>query len=306
MHRNAVAALLAALLVAGTGASSALGEEATPSKAGISTELSLGVMRGEANEYVYNPDGSKLSQLIWTYDNVLALNGGIAWTPHQLVTVGARGQISLDNNSTMNDWDWGVVGCPGPNQICHSNHPDTRLKHAHSLDLYLAGNLIQHEGFALSPLIGYKWDYAIWKAYSGTANYAALPEGLGITYQQWWRAPYVGLALQQELGSWTVSGRVIGSWWVDANDEDNHHLRSLLFTDEFGRSRMIGVNAAVGYRLTDQISVNLKYDFQDWLTTQGPTTIADYANNTVSYIGGDAAGASNLSHTVSLGFKIDF
>ena len=246
---------------------------------GVSLETTVGVMNGEANEYVYNPDGSVLSQLIWTFDDVVVLNADLAISPLTWLTVGIRGSINLTEDSTMDDFDFpgAVCGIPGP--FCHSHHEHTNLEHYLTVDAYVAGTVLSHNNAysnaSLKLLAGYKRQDQEWDAFDGVANYAVLPPGIGISYEQTWRAPYIGVSADAEWHKWIVGGRVIGSWWVDSQDEDTHHLRNLRFNEEFGRSDMVSVNAKVGYRLTPHVSVLGTYDWQKWDVAKGPTVISN-------------------------------
>jgi len=272
----------------------------------VSVSASVGVLHGTANEYVYNPDGSKLSQLIWKFDNDVVVNGEVVWSPWRWLYFGVRGRFSVDDPSTLDDYDFNLMGCPpsGGGTLCHSHHDDTRLQNASTIDLFLAATFVRAHGFALSALVGYRWDYFRWLAYGGWANYAVLPQGLGITYEQWWEAPYIGLEFKGEWSRWIVGGRVTGSWWADSYDHDNHHWRGLLFVDEIATSSMINAYAEIGYRLTRDFSLFVSYEYQMWQLAKGSTELRDYVNGGSAGFPGDAAGADNTSHTFSVGGRL--
>src|SRR5688572_4423152 len=94
---------LAASLAALVASASALADDASP---GVTIEASIGVMQGEANEFVYRLDGSTISQLVWAFDNIAVFNGGIAVSPLAWLSLGARFRIALSDQSTMDDYDW--------------------------------------------------------------------------------------------------------------------------------------------------------------------------------------------------------
>jgi plasminogen activator len=287
------------------------GPEAYWEKSWLSVSASIGIMNGEANEYVFDPaaNGRTVSRLIWKFDNDVVLNGGLAFRPWHWLTLGAMGRIKLTDSSTMDDFDYNIAGCPpaaGGGTLCHSHHDNTLLRKADMLDLYAAGTFYRTHGWSFSALLGYRWEDYKWQAYGGTANYGVLPPGLGITYEQWWEAPYIGLQAKGEWGNWSLGGRVIGSWWVDSHDRDNHHLRTILFTDQFGRSDMIGVNIKAGFKIHPNATITVGYDYQDWGLAKGPTTATDYTTNVTTVFPGNAAGADNHNHTVSIGLKYKF
>ena len=281
--------------------------EQTEDAVTITSGLSIGVMNGEANEYVYNPaNGDDISQLIWTYDNVVVLNGGLSASWNAFV-IGGNIRTSLTDDSTMDDYDFDGTVCGLPADVdCHSYHEDTLLKNSLMVDLYAGYDFYKTQNISVTALAGYKWDYNKFEAYDGVANYAVLPPGLGITYEQWWEAPYIGLQIAGQWDRWSLSGKVTGSWWVDSHDEDNHHWRSLRFTEDFDTSEMVAVTVGAGYQISENLSTTLSYSYEDWSLAKGSTTITDTTTGASTYIPGDAAGADNTKHIVSFGLNYKF
>jgi plasminogen activator len=273
---------------------------------GVTLETSIGVMDGEANEFVYNPDGSVLSQLIWTFDDVVVVNADLAIQPLSWLTFGVRGSINITDDSTMDDFDFpgAVCGIPGP--FCHSHHEHTSLNKYAVIDAYVAGTVFSQSNANVKLLAGYKRQHQEWDAFDGVANYAVFPPGIGISYEQTWQAPYIGVQADGEWHNWIIGARVIGSWWVDSEDQDIHHLRQLKFNEEFGESDMVGANAKIGYRLTSNVSILGSYDYQKWDVAKGPTIITDLTNGKQNFLPGNAAGAESENHTWSLGARVDF
>lgn len=307
------AALLLLTGIAAAGPALADGYEAAKTAApltivkGIEVEAGLGFMQGEANEYVYRPNGSKISQLVWAFDNDLVFKGGIAVRPWSWLAVGARFITNVTDGSTLDDYDWipetEPGGCPGG--FCHSRSTDTEVSYL-SVDAYAAATFYQQRWGSISALAGYKRDSATWEAYGGWANYTTLPPGIGISYEQNWEAPYLGVQFNTAWNSWTLQGRVIGSWWASGKDEDDHHLRTLLFTEHFGESNMVGANAHVGYRLTENLLLKAEYDLQQWQLAKGPSSDINYSTGERSYRAYNAAGAQSISQTVLLGAVLEY
>lgn len=278
---------------------------------GVEVEASLGVMQGEANEYVYRQDGSKLSQLVWAFDNDLVFKGGLAVRPWSWLAIGARFMTTITDGSTMDDYDWYRPGEPDysdcPNGYCHSHHPDTQLTSYLSVDAYLAATFFRNNWITLNALAGYKRDSQSWDAYDGPSNYTSfVPGRLSISYDQVWEAPYLGLQFNGDWNRWTLQGRVIGSWWVNSQDEDDHHIRTLLFTENFGQSNMVGANAHLGYRLTDNLTLKAEYDLQQWQLAKGPSSDVNYETGAHSYRGWNAAGAESITQTVLFGAVLGY
>jgi plasminogen activator len=264
----------------------------------------IGVMKGEANEYVYRANGSTISRLIWKFDNVAF---GHAWMTMPVLSqleFTLRGRMNFTDDAKMDDWDWGLDFCPGG--ICHSWHPDTKLKTASTLDFTAAWTILRNEGFSLGLLAGYRFDYARWQAMNGNSNYMDTPfTGLGITYEQWWEAPYIGISASWTSEQWTIGARLIGSPLAMARDEDTHHFRMVRFEREFERSTMWGASARVGYRWSDAFTIGLTYEWQKWDLAKGSTTLTDL-NSGMSVYFPNAAGAKNTMHALSLDLSYRF
>lgn len=303
---GAISPPMIALLAAVTAGSAAA---QMPKVEGLTYDISIGVLKGDAKEYVYDTaTGVPISKLRWAFDNVAMLNMGFQYRPWHWLAIGSKTSMNLSHNSTMDDYDFNIPGCPpvGGGTLCHSNHPDTLLKSAYMSELFIGVPWRMHSNFELTALVGYKWDNFRWHAINGTANYLPGPfTGLGISYEQDYQAPFIGLALASQFGKLGINGRVIGSWWGDANDRDHHHLRSLLFLDKGDNARMIAANVGLVYALTPAVSATLTYDYQRWFLSKGPTEITDLTNGLSNTINGDASGLSQQSHMVSLGLKID-
>jgi outer membrane immunogenic protein len=279
-----------------------------PLFAGIKTtnEYSIGVMRGQAQEYVYNPNGSTLSRLNWNFDNVSMFNSRTTVHLTPWLAIGFRGAMNLTGDATMRDEDYGLVGCPaaGTSTYCESNHT-ARLRRAHMLDASIAARLYESAGFALRVVGGFQHDHYRWEAIGGTANYGVLPPGHVITYSQTWQAAYLGAALDYTRGAWTLNGRLVGSPWATAANRDLHHVRSTLFHDTAKGANFISGELGLAYRFNPFFSLKADYRFQQWGLGKGPMTERSLADRTTNHYTYDAAGAANTSHMLSLGFKVD-
>lgn len=276
-------------------------------------DYSIGLLNVKAQEYVYA--GSKtLSRLDWRSNNAVMFNTSSVFRFNDWLRAGIKTSTNIDGSGKMDDYDFDLneidplANCPSApaplNDMCHSNSSNA-LKRALFVDAYAAGRFYRTESLSFDALVGYRWDHYRWQAVGGTANYASLPPGNGISYEQTWGAPYIGLGVSATHGDFTLNGRVIGSIFADGSDRDTHHLRSLLFTDDFSRSGMIGADVGVAYRITPRISVTADYHYQNWLLAKGSTTVYDLYDGGKSYYGGNAAGGNNVSHMFALGVKID-
>jgi outer membrane protease len=274
---------------------------------GATAEYSIGLLNGKAQEFVYNPNGSVLSRLDWTMNNVAMLNADTSVRLLPWLMVGLKGSINIDGKGKLDDFDFDTGFCPPStpgHDECHSNSP-TKLRRATMLDVFGSANFYRAGGVTLSALAGYKSDDYRWQAFGGTANYGPLPPGLGISYEQNWSAPYLGLAVAVTHGALTINGRIIGSAWANGDDKDNHHLRSLLFIDDFGTTKMVSGDVGLAYRVNQYLSLTADYRYQNWGTGKGGTTIHDLTGGPTVVIPGDPAGGNNVTQMVSLGMKVD-
>jgi opacity protein-like surface antigen len=190
--------------------------------------------------------------------------------------------------------------------FCESFHPETRLVSAYMLDASVRFREVMLAGFAVAPVAGFKWDYYSWRANNGVSNYAGpFNDGLGISYEQWWTTPYIGLEMSRSFGKLDFRARGIFSDWGDGRDRDHHHARSIIFRESFDDVRMYGADVGLRYALTDRVGLTLDYSLTSWQLAKGPTLLTDLARNSTELLDGDAAGASSNTHLVSLGVSID-
>jgi outer membrane protease len=272
--------------------------------ANVELEASIGVMQGEANEYVFRDNSVRLSQLVWAFDNDTVFNAGAAVRPLEWLALGIRAKTNITENSNMDDYDWLRPGEPLYdrcfNGFCHSWH-GTNLTNYLSVDAYAAAKFYEASWIRLNALAGYKRDSARWESWGGYANHSVYERTLIINYQQAWEAPYLGFQFNSEWNRWTLQGRVIGSWWASGKDQDNHRTTSVLFSDHFGESNMVGANAHVGYRLTPNLMLKGEYDFQQWELSKGSAHSFNYETGARSATPYNGAGGDSLTQTISVG-----
>ncbi|MGY4531333.1 plasminogen activator [Pseudomonas sp. TE3786] len=276
----------------------------------ISTSASLGWLRGEAEELVYNPNGSKLSQLNWKFNGVNILKADIAWEPFNWLTASARGWMAISKgNSDMDDYDW-----LSPNQSNwshHSEHPDTRLQDANEYDLNLKGWVVQQSGLKLGVTGGFQQTTFSWDAYNGSYNYdngqdvGTFNEGKVISYKQTFKVPYIGLAAGYRYQDLEVNAQVKYSEWVDATGEDVHHLRNLGFADDQSGSKYYGASMDVGYYLLSDLKIFTELAWNDYREKVGDSRATNHATG-VTTDHGSSTGLSNTNYNASLGLQYRF
>lgn len=285
----------------------------------FSVAVGIGVMKGQADELVYNGDGSKLSHLIWTFDNVRMLKVEASARLSSWLRLGVIGQYALSGNSTMDDYDWlapYVQYAFQPNWTDWSHHEDTELTDSTRLDIYAAAPLYEEANLQFSALAGFRRDHFKWQARGGSyvySNYGfrdatgTFPAGeLGISYEQWWSTPYIGAEIRAQYDKVTVRGKFIGSWWVDSEDVDLHHMRDLMFEERFDQGSMMSAELEASFRVTDRFSILGSYEYVNHDEVKGPTAVSDENTGApIGYYDADAAGAILETHTVHLGVRYD-
>jgi outer membrane protease len=280
----------------------------------LTVEAFGGYLNGIAREYVYNVpgDGKKLSQLDWRMDS-FALGGRVAFRPLDWLTVRARGWSTVAGSSDMTDYDW-FYGYNGMNSWSHRSISQTDTVKAWQADVSLAAGIYDAGDLSFSAIAGYRHFNAKWKAVGGSYVYSSpgnfrdvqgvFPAGqLGISYEQTWRTPYLGLGMSTSSGDWSFSGELTGSPFVMSDDKDHHVLRSLVFREKFGLSGMVGASASAEYRITPLVSLVGRAEYQNYLGATGSTRIADGNAGAIYHYPRPSAGADAETVLVSLGVK---
>ena len=279
-------------------------------------KVSLGFLNGESHELVYDPDTSwKMSELIWDLDSVYMLGGELSIRPLTWLGFNLEGWVNIsEGDGSMDDYDWIVYGLEDWTHWSH--HDKTEVKTATLFDISAEFFALNREQFSLSILAGYKRNNFKWEAYGGDFIYStntlrdtvfSVPDdNLGITYEQWWNVPYIGVGFATNVGPVEIDGRIIGSTLVDAEDEDHHHNRDLLFKEEFEDGNFIGLKFGATYNITQNMGVGLDLDYQNFDEVKGDTTIRNTVTGEVFEVPGDSAGADNELLMISLGFQYRF
>lgn len=277
---------------------------------GFEVRLGAGYLKGESTELVYEPDGSKMSELIWTLDDIYMFNIGASLHPLKWLKLNADLWTSInDGNSTMDDYDWFVKGGDWTHW---SHHEDTALDKGYIFDINAELPFYSSGASTFSAFIGYKQDNWKWEAYGGSYVYSrydfrdtvgTFPAGeLGITYEQWWNVPYIGLGYSAEVGLWSFNSRIIGSTLAQPKAEDHHHMRDLLFEDNFDEVSMVAIDLAAGYNFMPNWVFTVAFHYQKYSNTakEGSyTTITDLLTGE-QFVSGPEEGPPGAGHKATL------
>jgi outer membrane protease len=285
-----------------------------------SVELNLGVglLSGQSQEKVFDVDdgGKKISQLNWDIKQVPTLHLGLAYHPLDWLSLDVRGWTRIGaGNSHMKDFDW--LGEEGDDWTDYSNHPDTRLKTAWQAEFAATVWALKRDDLALGLMAGYQRTQFDWESRGGSYVYSV--DGYrdqsgtfsrgekGISYQQTYETPYLGLVGLYHYQNWSLESRYKYSQWVKAREFDTHHMRDLTFAGNHGNTgRMHSLALALSYRVTPQLAVKAGIDHQVYGEAKGSTVIKHAPSGKRFYDGGDASGQSNKTTLTTLALAYQF
>lgn len=281
----------------------------------LELNLGLGYLTGRSQEKVYDTStGAKISQLFWDIEQAPTLHAGVTLEPLPRLSLALKGWSKLDSgNSTMRDYDWLSEQSTAWSDL--STHPDTRLMRAYQLEFTATAWVLREADWQLGMLAGYQKSHFKWEAKGGSYIYSSesgfrdeqgnFPDGeLGITYQQTFKAPFIGITAGYQWQSWSLDASIKGSRWVTANDFDTHHQRDTTFAGTGNDSRLFAATLGLGYALNAQLSVQGQLDYQEYSEGKGKVRINEAGQTSVEQ--GDAGGMANRTSQASLGLSYSF
>jgi plasminogen activator len=172
------------------------------------------------------------------------------------------------------------------------------------LELGAELRFLNHSGFEMFALGGYKWDRLSWEARGGSYIYSVggfrdtrggIPPGqVAISYTQDFGTPYIGLGAGFAYGPFSVRGSVVASHAARGEGKDTHHLRDLLFEDEFRNGRYIMAEAELAYKFSDRLALVGSYQYQNYDEVRGTTKILHKPTGLVFSGYGPAASGAEL------------
>jgi len=274
--------------------------------------MSMGYLRGEAGEYVYVPEyNHKLSELDWKFKDVYMFNLGASLSPTPWLTFNIDGWINMnEGDNTMDDYDWMYLN----SSYTHwSHHDETNMKTAFIFDLSADMTFYQYQTSKFYGILGFKYDTYEWEAFGGSYIYYNQPFSISdstkvITYEQNYYAPYIGVGFSSNLWETPLnfSGRFIFSPYVWGDDKDQHHLRSLVFEEDFDSGTMVALDLTGKYFWTKDFTTWLSFHYQDYSEMKGETTTTDTTTGVQTTTTGDVAGMDSHAMLVSLGVSLSF
>ena len=281
-----------------------------------SLTISLDRVNGKADEIVYN-GAKKLSHLEWDIKNLKMFSLGLA--SQFFDGFGARIKLSTAINNgdgRMIDYDW--IGKNYDGNIDHNNWTDrsisdVKIQKAQQFDIAGSYNLYKDE---LKFNLGYKYDRFKWRDYGGSYIYSKFgfrddvgnfEDERGITYQQTFETPYIGLEYQKELFDKNIYANIFGNYsnLVYARGTDIHHQGNLKFDDYFKNGKYYNWGTSIFGKVKENIYLGLGYEFVYYPENRGYAIIQDLETKE-SYISYDSAGIKNKYSKISLNLKYNF
>jgi omptin len=225
----------------------------------LSLGLSAGWLTGRSHEYVYY-QGEKISELIWDLNHAYVVSADLSMRLIPALKLNMRGSFGGHIDSYMEDYDWLALGYGVTDWTDRSQHDDTELDHFLRFDLNLQYDFLRTDVLTLGGLLGARFTDVQWSAYGGDYVYTSTPgttfrdqngsfddDWLGITYEQSYTTPYVGVAGSLTLDRLRFSGALAANPISYLSTQDDHWLRDLTVTADFARTEYLGATAELSY-----------------------------------------------------------
>lgn len=261
------------------------------------------LQQGEAREIVFDED-HQLSELIWDIKGLMYAGGSASLLLGSRFQVNASYWTALNEGSgEMQDYDWFVEGA----DWTHFSDGRVDINEAYTFDINGTFDLVRSDDLGLYIMAGYKQMYWDWSQYGGSFIYSvngfrdfvgqAPDDENGINYDQTFQVPYAGLGASVRLGNLHGSGYLIYSPIVQAEDNDEHVLRNLYFTETFENIDYLGMGGELVFNVTDRLYISGAIDLHSIPEARGDMEIRDAAGN-VDF-NPDSAGIENTAASVS-------
>jgi len=287
----------------------------------VSVQGSVELINGTAQENVYSHvAGARyhLSELDWDIRNVVMVGAEATMVLNKTFRINAGlWGAATQGNGQMNDYDW-LLEEPGSPWTDWSLS-EVDVTRAWMLDLNVSAELTRFGALGLRGIIGYKYNTWSWEDHGVRHIYSTdptVPGGFrndvandppttGVTYEQDFHIPYIGVGLNYVAGRWDVDGYVLYSPMVVATDYDQHVIRQLAFKETFSDGQYIGAGVRGSCTFLDSYFVTLALDGQIIPEIYGNSTATDtQTGQTQTTIG--TVGLNNKVWMLSLGLGRKF
>lgn len=304
LHTITLAGLFSA--VACTSANAAALPESDPVR--IST--SVGALRGESREYVFQEDGSRMSQLNWKIPNTPIGKLKMQWNINPFFTLDVQGWKTLDSkSSSMDDYDWEDGNGPWSDW----SYSPTRFHGASEINAAFYAWLVTQPMWKVGLAAGYQKTHFSWTAIGGHYIYddgryeGNFPAGqAAIEYRQRFELPWIGVASTWTHGAFEVNLLAKYSNRVKSDSTDNHLLRDLNFEDRSRHANYYGLAIDAGYYVIPNVKLYSELTLSQFKRSKGHEYVYETSTGTRDYSPDGSVGQRNQSYTASVGIQASF
>lgn len=328
-----------AACVLAAGAVAAAGERRA---AEFSADAGVGRMDGTSYERVYTLidrgalDGRyhRLSELVWDLEAVYGARVSLALDVERAVELRATFfSAFMDGTGGMEDYDWFLYD--RPDYWTHRSRSTVDVKKAFDIDLRGTVHVVRDPRLSLDAMMGwrylnFKWeDNGVDYVYSsmehatlsdigsevGGYSYEFNPDtirdqsgtiiGVGITYEQEYHIPYIGLGVKSKLGKVDLKAEARYSPMVTALDKDEHVIRQLVFKGTFTGGTYFSWKCSAAYRFSGPFFVSASYESQKINEIRGDMQVSDMAGNSRGTLH-EGASVELESRQVAIAVGMDF
>jgi outer membrane protease len=287
---------------------------------GFEARIGVGYLQGEANEFVYDTEENRTgSHLAWTLESMYMVGVGMTLRPATWFTINADVWTAVsEGSSVMDDWDWIYEDTePRPEWDHWSQSENTPVTDGLIIDLNASIPFYKNPNLAMHAIVGYVRDNWRWESHGGPYIYPG-PEGefrgdvgtdpideLGITYEQTFDTPYLGIGLGAKFNPVSINAKLIGSSLVSCETFDHHVDKKTRYYDDFSGGTMIGLTAEVVYDLTSFLSLGAAVNYTNYDTITGDSVMHDDEEGGEPESIPDAAGTSleRTLFTLSMNYR---
>jgi plasminogen activator len=284
----------------------------------LELSVGMGLLSGKAEEKAYDTDdGKKISQLDWDIKQATTLHFGLAYHPLDWLSLNLGGWTRVAGGSShMKDYDW--LDDEQDDWSHYSTHPDTRLTKAWQAEVSATAWAIKRDNLALGVMAGYQRNQLGWESNGGRYTYSSegdyrdrqgrfLDDVKVISYRQTYDTPYVGLVGVYTWQNWTLDSRFKYSQWVKGKSFDNHYLRDLSFSGDYGNSgRMQSLALGLTWRVDPQMSLRAGVDYQVYAEAKGSVLARHVPSGETHLYDGEAGSQASRTLLSSVALTYQF
>lgn len=281
----------------------------------LSFGISAGWLTGQSHERVFY-EGDKISELIWDLNDAYILSGDLSIRLLPALKINVRGSFGGNIDSYMEDYDWLGLEYGITDWTDRSQHDDADLDDFARFDMNLQYDLLQTGWLTLGGLLGARFTTVQWSVYGGDYVYTSDAETafrdvigsfaddlLGITYEQSYATPYLGVVAPLSVGRLQLSGSLLASPFSFLNTSDDHWLRELTITADFSRTKFFGATAEASFILNPWSEMFLAATAERFEEATGDSTY-DYYGYGTTFDLEDGAGADQETLEISIGWRV--